>query len=181
MINYKNKRGFTLVEMIVSVGLFTVVMVIASGAYLSVVNLERKSRALSDVMTNLNFVSDSMARAIRSGSNYSCNGGGDCSGGATFSFTDEAGQTVTYLLKGATGPIGQCSSGACNANNAITITDPRITIDRFSFTLRGSSSLDTVQPIVTYILSGSIIPDPRSLAVPFTIQAAATQRLLDLP
>ena len=48
-IHSQNKNGFTLVEMIVSIGLFTIALFIASSAFLAVLNADRKSRATQRV------------------------------------------------------------------------------------------------------------------------------------
>src|SRR3989338_5238251 len=63
-------RGFTLVEMIVAIGLFSVVMVVCVGALLSLVNANRKAQALQSVMNNLNIALDGMARSVRMGNTY---------------------------------------------------------------------------------------------------------------
>ena len=68
-------RGFTLVEMIVSVALFGIVMLVAVGALLSVVAANRQSQAIKTVINNLNFALESMSRNILTGSNYRCPSG----------------------------------------------------------------------------------------------------------
>ena len=57
-------RGFTLIELMVSVTIFIIVMVIALGSLLSISEAERKAEQLKTVMNNLNFGLESMARAI---------------------------------------------------------------------------------------------------------------------
>src|SRR3954463_4374930 len=88
-------RGFTLVEMIVAVALFSVVMLVCVGALLALVGANRKVHALQSVMNNLNVTLDGMVRSIRMGSTFdgsgACagNSGGpkDCtSGGTQFSY-----------------------------------------------------------------------------------------------
>jgi len=41
-----SQRGFTLIEMTVSLGLFTIIMFIATSAFLSIVNTDRKARSV---------------------------------------------------------------------------------------------------------------------------------------
>src|SRR3989344_6982804 len=87
-------RGFSLVEMVVSVALFAIIMLVAVGALLSLVDANRKARALESVMNNLNISLDSMIRAMRMGTTYNCGGtlipsavGADCPvGDDLFSF-----------------------------------------------------------------------------------------------
>jgi len=65
-------HGFTLIEMIVAVGLFSIVMLVSISALLSLVDANRKAQALQSVMNNLNIAVDGMVREIREGSNYRC-------------------------------------------------------------------------------------------------------------
>lgn len=182
------KRAFTLVELIVSVGLFSIVIVIAMSAYLSLISLDRKARATNDVMTNLSFVIESMSRSIRTGTNYDCGGAigtiTNCPSGANyFSFVNENNQTDTYLFytSNGKGTIGVClNSNVCTAGSAATLTDPRINITNFTFYTQGAGTGDSVQPRVIFVVSGTITPDSASAPVSFTIEGGATQRIIDL-
>ena len=64
--------GFTLVEMIVSLGLFTVLVLSATGALLSMMDANRKATAVRSSMDGVNFALDDMSRNIRTGWNYTC-------------------------------------------------------------------------------------------------------------
>ena len=96
-------RGFTLIEVLVSTGIFTVVMVIALGALLAMVERDRKAQTLKTVINNLNFALDSMSRAIRTGEEYHCgsSSGGDCVSvpSSYFTFTAADGKKVAYCLR----------------------------------------------------------------------------------
>ena len=70
--NINNNRGFTLLEMIVSLGIFAAVAVIAVGALLKISDANRKALILKTAVNNLNFVLETMSREMRLGSNYSC-------------------------------------------------------------------------------------------------------------
>lgn len=84
-------RAFTLIEMMVAVSIFSIVMLISTGAISSIIGANKKAHAVKSVMTNLNFALESMSRDIRIGSGYSCGGAAgskvNCaSGGDSFSF-----------------------------------------------------------------------------------------------
>lgn len=64
------KKGFTLIEIMVSLAIFTVVAVIAVGALLKVMDANRKSINLKTAINNLNFALESMSREMRVGSDY---------------------------------------------------------------------------------------------------------------
>ena len=66
-------KGFTLVEALVSLGIFSVVVVAASGVILSIINSNKKNQAVSSVVNNLNYSIESMVRDIKTGYRYQCN------------------------------------------------------------------------------------------------------------
>jgi type II secretory pathway pseudopilin PulG len=177
-------RGFTLLELIVSVGLFMIVVTIAASAYLSMISLNRKAMATNDVVSNLSFVMESMSRSIRTGSGYDCGGVGGAAncwsgGSSAFSFTSEDGLATTYLLR-SNATVGVCVNTGCSDSAANSITDPRVTITGLTFYVQGVGTGDSTQPRVLITLSGSVRPDPQSDPVTFTIQTSATQRLIEL-
>ncbi|MCB9815387.1 type II secretion system protein [Candidatus Nomurabacteria bacterium] len=69
---HQRQQGFTLIEMIVSLAVFSVVVTIAVGALLSLIATNLQLQAEQSVMTNLSFALDSMTREIRTGTNYYC-------------------------------------------------------------------------------------------------------------
>lgn len=70
--SYKSRSGFTLIEMIVSLGVFSVVLTITTGALLSLISSNQRYQNEQNVMTNLSFALDSMTRELRTGYNYNC-------------------------------------------------------------------------------------------------------------
>lgn len=176
-MNKRTPRGFTLIEIVVSVGIFSLVMLVVTSAYLSLVTLDREARTTNEVAANLAFAVDSVARNVRMGTGYSCAGAGNgtCS---QLSFTDTLSQTVTYMLK-TDGTVGQCTSGVCTSSTAVSLTDPRITISSLTFYVRGVGSGDSLQPQVTVSIRGTM-PAQRGRTIDFTIQTGATQRYIEL-
>src|SRR3989344_2337573 len=93
--------GYTLVELIVAIGFFTLVMTLASGAYLLMINTNRQAQGIANGINNLSFAIETMMYNIRTGTEYNCGGagGGDCpNGDSSFWFTDADGRSVTYDL-----------------------------------------------------------------------------------
>lgn len=80
--SYKNSKscdksttaGFTLIEMIVSLGIFTLVAVVAIGAFLKIIDSNKKAQSLKTAVNNLNFALESMSREMRVGYGYYCGG-----------------------------------------------------------------------------------------------------------
>lgn len=67
-----SKKGFTLIEMMVSVTLFLVVMVIALGAVMAIIDGNKKTQAITSVANNLSSAVESMVRDIKTGYKYKC-------------------------------------------------------------------------------------------------------------
>lgn len=176
-------KGFTLIELMVSVAIFTIVMTIALGALLSITAAERKAETIKAVINNLHFALDSMSRSIRTGTNYNCDSsGGDCaSGGTRLSFLDAQGRTVTYC---------RGNGSACNAlgtsllqstgSGFVEITSSEVKINNFAFYVKGAPLGDNLQPRVTITLSGVVMLNTSTQQSAFDIQTTITQRLYDL-
>jgi prepilin-type N-terminal cleavage/methylation domain-containing protein len=179
-----SKRGFTLIEMIVSLGIFAFVVTVVAGAYLNLVNIDRETRGTNNLVNNLSFAVDSMSRDIRTGTNYQCGGygGANCavSPSSTFTFVDSSGNQVTYLLNN--GEIGECTGtvgSGCTASSATYFTDPGITVSSLAFYVSGVGTTDTQQPIVTFSINGTISASPTD-TVSFTTETTATERGIDI-
>ncbi|OGC84957.1 hypothetical protein A3F55_03000 [Candidatus Adlerbacteria bacterium RIFCSPHIGHO2_12_FULL_53_18] len=204
-----NNKGFTLIELMVSVTIFIVVMTISLGALLSISAAERKAEALKTVMNNLNFGLESMARTIRTGITYHCPAGGgaalyepqDCSGGDDY-FAFEAvggdindnGDQVVYFYEPDPLDCGANHIGGCimrsvaSGANPLPITASEINVTNLTFYVRGSvpefeSDPTTSQPKVVITLIGDIPSQVSAAGVvqstQFRLQTSVTQRLYD--
>lgn len=195
-IQHGSERGFSLVEMVVSVGLFAVIMLVAMGALLSLVEANRKSRVLESVINNLNISLDSMVRAARMGSNYVCNdesipgtynlSGADCLEGETlFSFTPygedslvQGKRAVYYFKQDSEG--GRLYRSLDGGASEIPITAPEVEIEDVRFYVRGTRPGDTEQPKIVIVIKGSAGALNTKSRTDFYIQATAVQRVLDI-
>lgn len=187
------ERGFTLVEMIVAVGLFAVVMTVSVGALLALVNANRKAQALQSVMNNLNVAVDGMVRSIRMGSTYHCGSGGsyevsaDCPAGDTL-FAFEPFHTGTTAIppwlywfdhdENGVGRLFKSENGTIAGG--VEMTAPEVSIDSVKFYVVGSERGNGEQPKVLIIIKGSAGNTRITTQSTFHIQATAVQRILDL-
>ena len=116
----KISKGFSLVELIVAVGLFDIVMSLATGAYLIMISVNRQAQGLATGIDNLSFALESMARTIRTGTNYQCTTGNPCtvSNGLPFTVTNsDTGVALNYSYSATAGgsinqTVTQVSNGA---------------------------------------------------------------------
>ena len=177
-------KGFTLVEVMVSVSLFIVILVACMASILSVFDANQKSKTLRSVMDNLNISMEEMTRAIRFGSNYHCGAGGtitaplDCSGGGsnTLNFLAVDGTQISYTLLG--GRIVRSINGG--ANTYLTSSDVNIT--NLTFRVYGSphfnNGTDLFQPEVIIVVSG-IVGTKAVSQSSFTLETTVSQRQFD--
>jgi len=183
------EKGFTLIELTVSVSLFIVIMLVAVGALLSLVNANRKARALESVINNLNITLDGIVRAARMGSKYNCGGAGipdpatgaNCAeGGTTFSFapygSDDDVQAERFVYTFSNGQLYRSTEGG---SSAVAITAPEVSISDLTFYVVGTVVGDVVQPKVVMVVKGTA-GDTENTQSSFYIQATAVQRTLDI-
>lgn len=167
-------KGYSLVELIVAVGIFSMVMLIVTGVYLSLISYDRQARAINQLVANLSFALESMGRNIRTGTDYPTTCGVvPCS---SFAFETSNGESVSYALSG--GRLTVTVDGFTSP-----ITDEAITITNVRFYVRGAGTTganEVVQPRVTILVNGTM-PTDAGKDVDFVLQTTATQRLLDIP
>jgi len=166
-------RGYSLIELIVAIGLFSIIMTLAAGGYLVMIGSNRHAQGISTGVNNLAFALESMTRNIRTGTQY-CAVGPVCTLNS-FSFVDENGVTVYYSL-GAQGSVGNIIR---NDGTPAPITDSSINITSLTFYYSGVTPGDSYQPYVTIIVSGSVSIGPGKTK-DFTIETSAVMRGPDL-
>ena len=188
----KLTKGFTLVELMVSVSVFTIVMISVLGTLLAIVEANRKAQSLKLAMNNLNFAIEKMARDIRSGDTFTCLNTGssetttktDCSSGrGKLVFTARTGKRIKYYMLG-----GQLKTAVApdsvNFPNTFpiieTFSSNLVVIENLTFFVNGAQINDSIQPTVTISVQGYAGNKPTLLSR-FSIQTTVTKRGLDVP
>ena len=193
---FLQSRGFTLIEMMVAVSIFTIVMMIGVGALLSLVEANQRAQAINSVVSNLNAAMEGMSRSIRVGTTYHCNTSSvpevpaqlalvkDCvtGGGRLLAFESSSGNRsnvndqVVYRINGT-----QLERSLDSGGTWVVLTAPEVSIESFQFFVIGStpkSGGNNVQPRVVIRIDGSATVKGGTTA--FSVQAGVTQRLLDI-
>jgi prepilin-type N-terminal cleavage/methylation domain-containing protein len=168
-------RGYTLIELIIAVGLFALIMTLAAGSYLMMINISRQTQSITLGIDNVSFAIEMMTRTIRTGTNYGCFGE-DCSGAGSFSVRSSTGDTITYAA-----PNGVITQ---SINNGIPtpLTDSSVHVEKLFFYTTGIQPLslgDNKQSRVTIWISGHVDSGPGK-TVPFAVETGATMRGTDL-
>ena len=167
------QRGFTLIEMIVSLSLFISVMTVAASSMLSIIDANRKSQATNTAVDNLNFVIDNMSRTLRTGKAWTVVQNGTNSTRVSFapqgkSPTDPANITSYYLAGGQI--MTQVGGGTAEA-----LTDPSLIVDVLNFYLDSST---TAQPFL-HVLLRAHVSDKAKYRSNVNISTSISQRTLN--
>lgn len=189
-------RGFTLIEMMVSVSIFSIVMLIGVGALLSLVETNRRAQSINSVINNLNAALESMSRTIRVGTNYYCQGSAvppspavlatakSClGGGLLFAFEASDGDPndpndqVVYRLNGT-----QLERSLDSGLTWVALTAPEVSIESFNFFVVGAESFsgsgDLSQPRVIMKIRGSA--GTAKDKTEFNVETMVVQRIIDI-
>lgn len=193
--------GFTLIEMIVAMGVFTICVVLIVGSLISLNNASRKERAIRVAMDNVGAAIDSMSRNIRMGSQFHCGCGASGSGGTqpyTGGDTTFPGGIRNCPASTGTGDVcmafegqdgsdtavndqvvykllnGQVWRSIDSGANYLAMTAPEINITKLTFFIDGAD-VDTNQPVVRIVMRG--VAGRGAIATPFLVQTSVSARV----
>lgn len=181
----KAQKGFTLIEIIVAISVFTFIMFISTGSILSILDANRKSQNTRTVLDNLNYSVEAMTRSIRFGSNYHCDistgsisSVRDCTtGGSSIAVLDSNGARVIYRLNN-----GAIEKSANSGASYSKLTSADVTITNITFYVIGSTPYSSesshYQPRVIIVISG-FAGVKASSKTSFTIETTVSQRMID--
>lgn len=175
----KPNKGFTLVEMLVAVGVFVLVTALSLGAILSIFDANRKAKTSKTVVDNLNLSIENMARTIRYGSNYYCGESlvsteeNDCLNGSTAVSVTFENSRIIYRLNGTT--LQRVEGGQVN-----NITSPDTKIEHLRFYVDGANEFpNTKQPYIVVVIKG-YVGEKANTKTEFSIETMMSQRKIDL-
>lgn len=144
----KGQKGFTIVEAVVSAGVFAFVVAASLGVYIATTQLDSKTRAERAVQQNARFIMDYFAKEIRNGSiDYTGVNDSD-----TLSITNQLGQQLVFDLVNGNLMLTRSGFGTTQLNSS------SISVTRFNLYLRPNvdpfklvSGAD-LQPHVTIVM-----------------------------
>jgi prepilin-type N-terminal cleavage/methylation domain-containing protein len=201
--------GFTLVELLVSLAIFSIVVVSSLGAMLSIADANRRVQKTRAVLDNLSLSMESMSRNLRLGSVYRCEKidaptyslpssnlhvTRDCSSlsgnwGNFIAFEDQFGNPVDnsdqayyYLDSNPASPTnGSIMYKRYNAAAPTALTSDDLQIKSLRFYVTGITGTgESVQPKVIIIISGTTQVGRAQEPVEVNLQTTVSQRPLNI-
>lgn len=188
-----HKRGFTLVELIVALGLFGLILIMAISALLNLSKNNKFAQNSREALDNLDFVMDDIVREARFGTNYHC----DISVGAldtpldcnttakayatSFSLTRlKTNEVVKYAMAtigGKSGITKQIISSTGVAGAIQTMTSDNVNVELLKFMVTGSPQEDLEQARVLIALRA--LAKEGKVSSKVNLQTTVTQRATD--
>lgn len=187
----KNKKsGFSLIEMIISIGIFAFAVVTISTMLLSVKMAQFKAAAIQDVVDNVRFALEAVTKELRTGTNYqvvSCDGVAN----TQINFVNQEYQKLAYAFytpSGSTGGIYKIVpdvSGNLNCTNisgadhtSSALTSPEVYIDSLPIRTIGLSeqTRDGQPMIIISFKSRSVAPQLQAYTT-MNLQTTVTSRI----
>lgn len=173
------RRGFTLLEMLVSIGIFSVLVVAAIDITLGISNAQLKTASLQAIQDNIRFGLELVTKEMRTGTDYNLSS--FCApAGSEISFTTSTGEQRIYYLDAVRKAIMRVRNSV-NCANAIQFTAEEVSVDTLTIRLRGQTSgPNDGQPTATLSLKISS-SDPRfGGETSMNLQTTVVQRFRDL-
>lgn len=195
-------RGFSLLELIVAMGVFSIAAVVVVGSFISLLDAQRRAVANQTAMDNIRFAMDAMAKEIRTGSNYA----NTCSfadyipatGVKPFpcpaiKFINAKKEEVFYrwrnidgsVIEKAIDPVLSFSCidnfddpihSACpDTGKFLAITDEKVRIDDLKFYIIGNAPGDGLQPYVVINIEATVNPNNPKARTEIALQTAVSQ------
>lgn len=167
--NLNPNSGFTLIETLLVILLFSVIMILMGGVFVSSLDLQRRAFNIQQAEENAGFILESMAKEIRvsqiAGPDTSC----PTSPAATLSITHPVNGAITYSLSG--------NAVHRNANGADSIISSNtVQFTRLQFCISGTPIDNQQQPRVTIIGSVRSVKTKQQATIDF--QTTLSQRFL---
>ena len=179
-----NKKGFTLIEMLISVTIFTVVMGAGSGMFISALRAQQVAVANQNLVESTRFAIEYMSRQIRLAQRDTS---GTCTlapntfymtsgGGSSLAFINSQSQCIIFSLS-VTNDISVSIDGAFPV---LITSHTAVNIAGLTFIISGETRSDSLQPRVTIVIEARSVGDPEGIETSTDIQTTVSTRAIDV-
>ena len=187
-LNTNSTAGFSLVEMLVAVGIFMSIMTIAITSLISIIDANKKTQLIKSTIDSVTFAIENISKDMRIGTDYKCmlsdsSFSNICplTGSTAVRYTNGIGQEITYRFSTESNqPIIKKTD--INGGVDLISRDANVNINNMIFYVIGADhELDTkittkTQPRVIITASG-LISVKGSTDTSFNLQATVSQRV----
>lgn len=141
-----NKKGYSLVELLVAAGIFVVILAVVSGIFVSEIRTQNKIYNSYFLQSEGNFLMQKISKEIRMLKNINSSQEGNID--SSLEFENYNSESTAYCRSDQ---FGACSaSGYYLARNGQVISSPEIIVESLKFYT--SDSFTARQPLITVIL-----------------------------
>ncbi len=168
--NHHRSRGFTLVELLIAIALFSILVSLAAGGFVRALRSEREVSAMMSAESNISNTLEEMSREMRTGYYFCQNGACDCGSNnaqtptltcSNIEFYNANGEKVDYVLQNG---ILERSDSAENGGALTPLTSSNVATTYLGFTILGNTENDHWNPRVT--IAVSIEPNDSTVSWP---------------
>ncbi len=125
-----NNKGMTLVELVVSMALFTLVLTLTVGFFITIQKLQSQYRQTSNMLDEGRFASETFSRITREAKAVSVTGSGNLSTGDDLCST---GDTLSLTMMDSTTINFECQSNQLKMDSgAYNLTTDQVKVDSFN-------------------------------------------------
>ncbi|MDO8430214.1 MAG: type II secretion system protein [bacterium] len=172
----QKKSGFTIIELLISVSLFTIIISITSAIFINSLRTQRIITALMAANSNASLAIEQIAREIRTGTNFCLS---TCRPDE-LKFTNANGESVEYRWDPAASAQPKPILRAVKGGTPTPITADNVDIKNMAFYLQGQALGDKKAPRITLIMQVGAVGAP--FAEAFTnLQTTLSARLIRIP
>ena len=137
----KNKKGFTLVELLVSVAIFSVLILSATGIFVKIMNVQKKALAIQEVQDNISYTMEMISKEIRMMSEIDESTKGQETN--TLMFKNSKEKNIVYSLIN-----GQLMRKE-ETEDSQAITSSNVTVSDLTFYVNNWDTINGPQPVIT--------------------------------
>lgn len=191
--NTRKGKGFTLIEIIIAVGIFTVIMLLSVGGFLSLSSVQKSVQNNQEILNEFRFAIDLIGREVTSGYSFTDNCENGCGNVKFVSKVrpDVPSGVIHYYLDTNTGRIikgKQTTYGACYdligdppfyAQCYQPFTSDKVFVDSFKLFIDHDEEWDE-KTIITIVIEGRVLPGTKN-EKPFQISSSYSPRLAQDP
>ncbi len=172
-------RGFTLVEILVAVAIFSITIGAISGIFVSVLQIQRRGLSNQEIIDSISYNLEYMSRALRMARKQTAQLPSCIDNGLNYKIT-RAGNGINFLdYQGVCREIYLNGGRIYLDNDNSPLTPTALEVSSLKFNLIGESDADNLQPRVTIAFTiKNKTQDPKG-QVQLNIQTTVSQRELD--